>query len=241
MALIRLDRIGKRYGVGDAPVEALREVSLEVVGGDSVAIMGPSGSGKSTLLGILGCLDIPTSGNYLLLGEEVGRMSRPELAELRCRRFGFVFQNFNLLPRLTALENVELPLAYARQRPALRRAKAAAALARVGLSDRMSHYPSQLSGGQQQRVAIARALVNEPDLILADEPTGALDTVTGREILRLLDEVNAGGTTVVVVTHDRDIAARMRRTITLTDGRVTSDSRAQVRINSTSPVRAVFP
>lgn len=227
MPIIRLDRISKRYNVGDVPVHALRNISLEIIAGDAVAIMGPSGSGKSTLLGILGCLDTPTDGSYLLLGEEVGGMSRPALAELRCSRFGFVFQNFNLLPRLTALENVELPLAYARFRPSARRSKAAAALERVGLSDRMSHYPSQLSGGQQQRVAIARALVNEPALILADEPTGALDTATGREILRLLDEVNAIGTTVIVVTHDRDVASGMRRTITLTDGRITANFRSE--------------
>ncbi|MCA1490578.1 ABC transporter ATP-binding protein [Ensifer sp. NBAIM29] len=241
MPLIRLDRIGRCYGGSDAPVQALSDVSLEIVAGDSVAIMGPSGSGKSTLLGILGCLDTPSSGSYLLREEEVGRMSKPELAELRCRRFGFVFQNFNLLPRLTALENVELPLAYARQRPGLRRAKATTALRLVGLADRMSHYPNQLSGGQQQRVAIARALVNEPDLILADEPTGALDTMTGREILSLLDEVNAAGTTVVIVTHDRDIAETMRRTITLTDGRITSDLRAEPHPDSKSPIWAGFP
>jgi len=241
MPLIRLDRIGKCYGGGDAPVKALCDISLEIAPGDAVAIMGPSGSGKSTLLGILGCLDIPTSGSYLLLEEDVGNMSQSELAELRCRRFGFVFQSFNLLPRLTALENVELPLVYARQRPAFRRARAAAALRRVGLSDRMSHYPSQLSGGQQQRVAIARALVNEPDLILADEPTGALDTMTGREILSLLDEANAAGTTVVIVTHDRDIAETMRRTITLTDGRITSDLRAEPRAGGKPPKWAGFP
>jgi len=223
MPLVALDGICKRYDVGEVQVHALREISLEISPGGSVAIMGPSGSGKSTLLGILGCLDTATSGSYSLAGEEVGRMTAAELAELRCRRFGFVFQNFNLLPRLTALENVELPLAYSRQRSARRRARAAQMLDRVGLSDRLSHFPSQLSGGQQQRVAIARALVNEPALILADEPTGALDSATGQEILGLLHEVNAGGTTVVVVTHDATVASTMRRRITLADGRIGSD------------------
>jgi putative ABC transport system ATP-binding protein len=224
MALVCLERISKRFDLGEVPVPALSDVSLEILAGSSVAIMGPSGSGKSTLLGILGCLDTPTSGSYRLAGEEVGGMPPAALADLRCRRFGFVFQNFNLLPRLTALENVELPLAYARQRPLKRRAKAADMLDRVGLSDRLAHYPSQLSGGQQQRVAIARALVNAPELILADEPTGALDTATGREILKLLEEVNGEGTTVIVVTHDPNIAANMRRTISLADGRVAGDS-----------------
>ena len=223
MTLVVFEGIGKRYNVGDIAVHALRDVSLEISPGGSLAIMGPSGSGKSTLLGILGCLDTPTGGRYLLAGEEVGRMSPEQLAELRCRRFGFVFQNFSLLPRLTALENVELPLAYAWMKPRKRRARAAEVLDRVGLADRMSHYPSQLSGGQQQRVAIARALVNEPDMILADEPTGALDSATGQEILNLLDEVNADGTTVVIVTHDMQVASAQRRIITLADGQIGSD------------------
>ena len=224
MALVVFDRISKRYDVGDIAVNALRDISLEISLGSSLAIMGPSGSGKSTLLGILGCLDTPTSGRYLLAGEDVARMSPAGLAELRCRRFGFVFQNFNLLPRLTALENVEMPLAYAGQRQRARRFKATEMLKRVGLAERMTHYPSQLSGGQQQRVAIARALVNQPDLILADEPTGALDSATGQEILDLLDEVNAEGTTVVVVTHDKNVASAMRRTITLSDGCIGADT-----------------
>jgi putative ABC transport system ATP-binding protein len=238
MALVRFRGISKRYNVGDFAVHALREVSLEIEAGEAVAIMGPSGSGKSTLLGILGCLDSPTGGSYALGGDEVGRMSAAALADLRCRRFGFVFQNFNLLPRLNALENVELPLAYARQRPRVRRAKAADMLRLVGLGDRMAHFPSQLSGGQQQRVAIARALVNDPALILADEPTGALDTATGREILDLLHEVNAKGTTVVVVTHDASVANAMRRTITLADGRIKSDT-ADPFAAGTPPLRLV--
>ncbi|ASY66790.1 ABC transporter, ATP-binding protein (plasmid) [Sinorhizobium sojae CCBAU 05684] len=224
MPLVRLERISKRFDLGEVPVPALSDVSFELDAGSSVAIIGPSGSGKSTLLGILGCLDTPTSGSYRLAGEEVGGISPAELADLRCRRFGFVFQNFNLLPRLTALENVELPLAYARQAPTMRRAKAAEMLDRVGLSNRMSHYPSQLSGGQQQRVAIARALVNQPELILADEPTGALDTTTGHEILSLLNGANSDGTTVIVVTHDPKVAANMRRTISLSDGRIAGDT-----------------
>ncbi|WP_324765383.1 ABC transporter ATP-binding protein (plasmid) [Sinorhizobium meliloti] len=225
MAIIRLDRISKRYGVGSMPVHALRNISLEISAGDSVAIMGASGSGKSTLLGLLGCLDTPTTGSYHLAGQEVGVMPKQALAQTRCRRIGFVFQSFNLLPRSTAIENVELPLVYAGLRPSARRALAMAALERVGLTDRTLHYPNQLSGGQQQRVAIARALVNEPDLILADEPTGALDSATGREILQLLHQVNALGTTVIVVTHDRNVASGMRRTITLADGRITADLR----------------
>jgi putative ABC transport system ATP-binding protein len=246
VTLITLNGICKRYDLGDVPVHALSNVSLTVAEGEAVAIMGPSGSGKSTLLGILGCLDSPTAGSYTLAGEEVGRLSRAELAAVRCRRIGFVFQGFNLLPRLNALENVELPLAYAGVRSRDRRRKAAESLARLGLGERLNHRPSQLSGGQQQRVAIARALVNDPDLILADEPTGALDTATGQEILDLLNEINSRGTALVIVTHDAAVADRMRRTIALADGRVRSDSsidgareHAQLRLDRALQARSV--
>lgn len=224
MALVALEGITKTYKLGETTVRAINGISLAVEAGESVAIMGPSGSGKSTLLGILGCLDTPTSGSYRLSGDDVTRMSAARLAECRCRRIGFVFQNFNLLPRLSALENVELPLAYAQVLPRERRQTALAMLKHVGLSDRVDHLPSQLSGGQQQRVAIARALVNDPDLILADEPTGALDSSTGEEILRLLEGVKADGRTVIVVTHDRKVAARMARMVHLVDGKIAAEA-----------------
>jgi putative ABC transport system ATP-binding protein len=223
MPLIDLRGVGKRYDLGEVAVDALRDVSLTIEAGEAVAVMGPSGSGKSTLLGILGALDAPTVGSYRLGGEDLSGMSNTELAAVRCRRIGFVFQGFNLLPRLTAIENVELPLAYAGEAPRQRRAKAADMLERVGLADRMRHRPSQLSGGQQQRVAIARALVNTPDLILADEPTGALDSATGAEILDLLLEFNREDKALCVVTHDPAIAGMMRRVISLRDGRIEAD------------------
>jgi putative ABC transport system ATP-binding protein len=224
MSLIALDRISRSYVLGEVTVHALREVSLKVEPGEALAIMGPSGSGKSTLLAILGCLDIPTTGRYRLLGHDVSSMSPAHLARIRCQNIGFVFQGFNLLPRLTALENVELPQMYlGATGPRGRRRKAAEMLARVGLGERLGHLPSQLSGGQQQRVAIARALVNSPGLILADEPTGALDSVTGGEIMDLLLEINQQGTAVVVVTHEADIAARLKRQLLLRDGRIERD------------------
>ncbi len=223
MSLIELHNVGKRYHLGEVAVDAIRGVSLRIEAGEFVAIMGPSGSGKSTLLGILGVLDAPTMGSYRLGGENVGAMSNAELAALRCRRIGFVFQGFNLLSRLTAIENVELPLAYAEEMPKMRRNKAAAMLERVGLADRMHHLPSQLSGGQQQRVSIARALVNSPDLILADEPTGALDSATGAEILALLQEFSRESKALIVVTHDPAIAGTMRRVIGLRDGCIEFD------------------
>ncbi|MDX8437570.1 ABC transporter ATP-binding protein [Mesorhizobium abyssinicae] len=235
MSLATLRGIGKQYDMGENPVHAIREISMNIDAGEAVAIVGPSGSGKSTLLGILGCLDPATRGTYRLADQDVGAMSRAELAEFRCRRIGFVFQNFNLLPKLTALENVELPLAYAGLKSSLRGERARAILDRVGLADRRSHFPNQLSGGQQQRVAIARALVNEPDLVLADEPTGALDTATGREILSILQDVNADGTTVMIVTHDLNVAATMRRTIALADGRIRSDGRSGAAARSPWP------
>ena len=227
MALIEARELTKTYVMGAQTVHALRGVSLTVEAGEFVAIMGASGSGKSTLMNILGCLDQPSSGVYMLAGEEVEIMTQDQLASIRNRRIGFVFQQFNLLPRTSALENVELPMVYAGVTPAQRREKAKAALQRVGLGERGGHTPSELSGGQQQRVAIARALVNQPALILADEPTGALDTQTSLEIMRLLTELNAQGMTVVIVTHEADIAAWAQRRLVFRDGQIVEDVRQQ--------------
>ena len=221
--LIQATNITKSYVMGDQTVHALRGVSLNIAEGDFVAIMGASGSGKSTLMNILGCLDLPTAGEYQLAGEAVQGMLGDQLASIRNRRIGFVFQQFNLLPRTSALENVELPMVYAGIGAALRRERAMAALRQVGLADRFSHTPSELSGGQQQRVAIARALVNKPQLILADEPTGALDSQTSEDIMRLLKDLNAQGLTVVLVTHENDIAAWARRKIVFKDGLMVQD------------------
>jgi len=206
-------------------VAALRGVSLEIATGEFVAVMGPSGSGKSTFMNLLGCLDTPTSGDYLLAGERVSALSSDALAAMRNRRIGFVFQNFNLLARTTAVENVELPLLYSHCPSEERRARAMARLAEVGLADRAHHHPQELSGGQQQRVAIARALVNNPALILADEPTGALDTRTSFELMGLLQQLNAGGMTVVLVTHEHDIASFASRVIGFRDGHMVNDER----------------
>ena len=221
--LIEARDLVKTYTMGDMTVHALRGVSLDIDAGDFVAIMGASGSGKSTLMNILGCLDLPTSGEYRLAGEEVEGLAQDQLASIRNRRIGFVFQQFNLLPRTSALENVELPMVYAGLKSAQRRAMAMAALERVGLGERAGHTPSELSGGQQQRVAIARALVNDPQLILADEPTGALDSQTSEDIMRLLTDLNAQGMTVVLVTHESDIAAWARRKIVFRDGHILED------------------
>ncbi len=217
-----------RGGTGQT-VHALRDVSLDIADGDFVAIMGASGSGKSTLMNILGCLDVPTSGSYHLAGEAVQDMAADQLAAIRNRRIGFVFQQFNLLPRTSALENVELPMVYARVNAATRRARARAALERVALSERAAHTPAELSGGQQQRVAIARALVNNPQLILADEPTGALDSQTSEDIMRLLAELNRQGMTVVLVTHEADIAAWARRRLVFRDGQLVEDVRTEAQ------------
>jgi putative ABC transport system ATP-binding protein len=218
--IIEAQALVKTYELGGTTVRALDGVDLEVPEGDMLAIAGPSGSGKSTLMHIIGCLDQPDGGRYVLAGEDVSSLSRNRLAEIRNQRIGFVFQTFNLLPRMNALENVELPLLYAGLRHA--KGRAAAALKTVGLGDRMYHKPNQLSGGQRQRVAIARALITDPAIILADEPTGNLDSRTGEEILGFFQSLNAAGRTIILVTHEADIAARCRRQIHMRDGRIVS-------------------
>jgi putative ABC transport system ATP-binding protein len=219
-ALIEMRGIGKVYRSGRLEVDALRDVDLEVRDGDFVAIVGPSGSGKSTLMNLLGCLDRPTSGTYRLTGENVADLNDDALARLRNRTIGFVFQSFNLLPRTSALENVAMPLLYAGVPRSARNARAREALERLGLGDRMDHQPSELSGGQQQRVAIARALVTQPAILLADEPTGNLDSQSGADVLALLHELNAAGTTVVLITHDGDVAVAAKRSVRVRDGRL---------------------
>ena len=218
--IIDMRGIGKVYRSGRLEVDALREVDLEVRDGDFLAIVGPSGSGKSTLMNLLGCLDRPTSGTYRLTGENVAELDDDALARLRNRTIGFVFQSFNLLPRTTALENVAMPLLYAGVSRSERTRRAREALDRLGLSDRMDHQPSELSGGQQQRVAIARALVTEPAILLADEPTGNLDSKSGADVLALLHELNDAGTTVVLITHDADVADAAKRSVHVRDGRL---------------------
>jgi putative ABC transport system ATP-binding protein len=221
--LIETVKVSKVYRMGDVEVHALREVSLTISEGESVAVMGPSGSGKSTLMNILGCLDRPSSGGYWLVGEEVSQLDRNALARLRNRTLGFVFQSFNLLSRTTALENVELPLLYAGVPGHERHARAREALARVGLGERMHHHPNQMSGGQQQRVAVARALVTHPHLIVADEPTGNLDSRTSVEFMALFQELGRSGITLLLVTHEADIARYASRVVVMHDGRVRSD------------------
>jgi putative ABC transport system ATP-binding protein len=216
--LIRIESVTKIYGSGDGAVAALRDFSLTVGVGESLAVMGPSGSGKSTLMNILGCLDTPTTGRYWFAGQDVSRLNETELAHVRNRRIGFVFQQFQLLPKLSAWRNVELPLLY--RNVGDRRRLALHALDQVGLGNRIDHRPNQLSGGQQQRVAIARALVTNPDLILADEPTGNLDTASSREVLKVLRDLNEQGRTLIVITHDPEVAPVAKRTVHVRDGRL---------------------
>jgi putative ABC transport system ATP-binding protein len=223
MPLIRTSALTKEYQMGSTIVPALRGVSVDIEAGEFVAVMGPSGSGKSTFMNLLGCLDRPNGGHYWLGGEEVSQLSGDALAAVRNRKIGFVFQHFNLLARTSALDNVALPLLYAGMAPAERRARALKRLTQVGLAERLDHQPTQLSGGQQQRVAIARALANDPQLVLADEPTGALDSHTSIEIMALLQALNREGITIVLVTHEHDIAAFARRIILFRDGHVVED------------------
>ncbi len=229
--LVRFEKISKVYQMGEVEVRALDEVDFAVREGEMVAIMGASGSGKSTMLNILGTLDRPSSGHYFLDGEPVETLDEFELAALRNRKMGFVFQSFNLLARDTALENVELPLVYAGERPGPRRKKAVEALERVGLADRMHHVPNQLSGGQQQRVSIARAIVHQPRLLLADEPTGALDSATTQQVMELFVELHNQGITVVVVTHDPNIATFAERVVRFKDGVIVSDEKKGLNAN----------
>jgi putative ABC transport system ATP-binding protein len=221
--LIRIRDLRRTYDMGGETIHALRGVTLEIGTNEYVAIMGPSGSGKSTMMNVLGCLDTPTGGEYWLNGQEVSRLTDDALARVRNKEIGFVFQTFNLLPRASALHNVELPLVYAGIATRERRDRAAAALARVGLGDRMDHRPNELSGGQRQRVAIARALVNEPSILLADEPTGNLDSTTSEEIMRVFADLHAHGQTVIMVTHEPDIAEHAHRVVVLRDGRIETD------------------
>ena len=222
-ALIEIRDVTKTYGTGETAVHALRGVSLRVKAGEYVAVMGSSGSGKSTLMNILGCLDVPSRGEYWLDGSDVARLSEDQQALVRGRKIGFIFQSFNLIPRTTALANVELPLTYAHLRRAERRRRANRALEMVGLADRTGHRPNQLSGGQQQRVAIARALATGPRILLADEPTGNLDAHSTDEVLGMFDDLHAGGRTIIVITHEHEVAARARRLVHVSDGRIVSD------------------
>ena len=239
---VRLEDVRKTYRTGEVDVHAVRGVSIEIGRGEFVALMGSSGSGKSTLMNILGCLDRPTAGRYFLDGEDVSSLSRDELADVRNQKLGFVFQNFNLLARTSALENVELPLLYSNEAVtnAQLREKAEQVLSAVGLEGRGDHTPSQLSGGQQQRVAIARALINDPEVLLADEPTGNLDSRTSVEVMEIFQKLNAKGITIVMVTHEADIAAYARRNIIMKDGLVKSDLLVQQRLNATAELQRII-
>lgn len=228
--MITITELSKIYQMGDTQVRALDDISLSVEKGEIVAIMGPSGSGKSTLMNILGCLDQPTRGKYCISGREVGKLNEREQAVLRNREIGFVFQSFNLLPRLTAAQNVELPLVYTGVSAKERRERAIGALQRMGLANRINHKPKELSGGQQQRVAIARALVSQPQFILADEPTGNLDSRSGAEIMGVFQELNCQGITIILVTHEEDIASYTRRIIRFLDGKIVSDQSIEQKI-----------
>lgn len=224
-SIIKVSHLKRDFPLGSNWIQVLKGIDIDIKKGEYVALMGPSGSGKSTLMNILGCLDTPTSGEYILNGKDVSKMNDNELAEIRNKEIGFVFQTFNLLPRTTALENVALPLVYAGKSKTQRIQRASEVLTQVGLADRMDHQPNQLSGGQRQRVAVARALVNTPSIILADEPTGNLDTKTSIEIMGLFDEIHAQGNTVILVTHEEDIAEHAHRIIRLRDGVIENDTR----------------
>jgi putative ABC transport system ATP-binding protein len=241
-AVIQLDNIHKTYYTGEVSVQAVRGVSLSIARGEFVAIMGASGSGKSTLMNILGCLDRPTEGSYRLDGEDVSRLNRNQLAEIRNQKIGFVFQGFNLLSRTSALENVELPMLYTPKKRlgASQHERARAVLGLVGLGERVGHHPNQLSGGQQQRVAIARALSNDPAMLLADEPTGNLDTQTSAEIMGLFQKLNEQGITIVMVTHELDIARYTKRTVVMRDGRVQSDTPVAQRLRAEEELRKLI-
>jgi putative ABC transport system ATP-binding protein len=237
--VIQVEDVHKIYHLGETQVHALRGVSLEIRRGEFVAIMGASGSGKSTFMNILGCLDKPGSGRYLLEGTDVARLEKRQLAAIRNRKIGFVFQGFNLLARTTAMENTELPTLYARMDKTERRKRALAALEMVGLAERIDHFPSQLSGGQQQRVAIARALVNQPAILLADEPTGNLDSRTSVELMEIFQKLNDGGLTIILVTHEPDIAQFARRSIIFRDGRIRRDEMISKRAIATEVLEAM--
>jgi putative ABC transport system ATP-binding protein len=240
--LVSLEQVSKIYRNGDIAVRAVHDVTLQIVRGEFLAVMGASGSGKSTLMNILGCLDRPSSGRYMLDGLDVSGLDRDQLADLRNQKLGFVFQGFHLLPRTSALENVELPMSYARGLTAAQqRERAVRALEIVGLADRAEHHPNQLSGGQQQRVAIARSLVNEPVVLLADEPTGNLDTRTSMEIMGVFQGLNTQGLTVVMVTHEHDIARYAKRTIVMRDGRIVEDSSVRDRLSAADELRRLPP
>lgn len=235
MPLISVENLSRRYQMGSETIHALRDVSLSIESGEYLAIMGPSGSGKSTLMNLLGCLDSPSGGHYVLNGSRVSEMNDDQLAEIRNQEIGFVFQTFNLLPRSSALQNVELPLVYAGLSLSERRERAIEVLTQVGLAERMQHKPNELSGGQRQRVAIARALVTRPSIILADEPTGNLDSRTGDEIMALFAELSLKGNTVIVVTHEEDIARHARRIVRIRDGLIASDT------PNLSPITSIGP